>query len=289
MASAEVHVVLPHGLRDDAGSWHRRAVLRPLDGHQELALAEAPGGGAAEVSTLLAGTLAGLGDYLDVDAALVAALTRGDRAYLLLRLRAAMYGDRLALVVRCANPGCGGAADVDLAISDLAPDPATEPPGPITACGGAAIVREPTGADDLALEAVLATADHATAVATLWCRLVSLAGRAPTVAEWQALPITTRQEIALALTQQSRAPDLAFVARCPHCAAWIEIELDPWHLLVRELTGGGDRLLAEVHALAFHYHWSEDEILALPRTRRWRYLELLRRELEGRPLLDPRH
>jgi hypothetical protein len=46
------------------------------------------------------------------------------------------------------------------------------------------------------------------------------------------------------------------------------------------------RLEAEVHCLAFHYHWPEADILALPRPRRWRYLELVRRELEGSPLLD---
>lgn len=36
-----------------------------------------------------------------------------------------------------------------------------------------------------------------------------------------------------------------------------------------------DLLLTEVHALALHYHWSERDILALPRARRRRYLALL--------------
>ena len=69
------------------------------------------------------------------------------------------------------------------------------------------------------------------------------------------------------------------------CSAWFELELGPADLLAWELGLGSDRLFAEVHLLAFSYHWSEEAILALPRERRWRYLELLRRQGEGRPLL----
>ena len=58
----------------------------------------------------------------------------------------------------------------------------------------------------------------------------------------------------------------------------------PVDLLARSLATGEQRLLAEVHSLAFHYGWSEADILALPRPRRFAYLELLRDQLEGRPL-----
>ena len=56
-------------------------------------------------------------------------------------------------------------------------------------------------------------------------------------------------------------------------------------MLARELGLGSNRLLAEIHSLAFHYGWSEDAVLDLPRPRRWAYLELLRNQLEGRPLV----
>jgi hypothetical protein len=36
-----------------------------------------------------------------------------------------------------------------------------------------------------------------------------------------------------------------------------------------------DRLYTEVHHLALRYHWSEQQILALPRSKRQRYLALL--------------
>lgn len=36
-----------------------------------------------------------------------------------------------------------------------------------------------------------------------------------------------------------------------------------------------ERLYLEVHHLALHYHWSERDILLLPRGKRQRYLALL--------------
>ena len=62
----------------------------------------------------------------------------------------------------------------------------------------------------------------------------------------------------------------------------MEVELEPAALLQSELGVAVDRLFAEVHTLAYHYHWSEHEILSLPRARRHRYLELLGRQVATR-------
>lgn len=275
---------LPHGLFDEGGACHRQAVLRPLTGHEELRLADAEADPAA-LSDLLASLLARVGGYERVDGALAGALTRGDRQALVLHLRAGLYGDRLSLVVRCPNPGCQALSDVDLRIPEIIPAPAT--PRPWVECetpDGRAQVREPTGADD---EAVARRGgSRAERAAFLWSRLVVLDRQALVEGDWPALGAATRHAIAMALAEDTRAPELAFLARCPGCRALVEIVIDPFGLLSRELRVGADRLLAEVHSLAFHYHWPEGEILALPRPRRWRYLELLARELEGRPLLE---
>jgi hypothetical protein len=195
-----------------------------------------------------------------------------------------MYGDLVPLVVRCANPVCRALSDVDIRISEVAPP--REPPGsPWIACdtpSGAARVRAPTGADDDAT----AEGTRADRAARLWSRLVLLDGRELDPDAWRALPAATRHAMALALAENGRAPELSYQSRCPTCAAGLEIAIEPFALLARELRAGGDRLYAEVHALAFHYHWSERDIFALPRGRRWRYLQLLARELEGRPLYD---
>lgn len=283
----QIAVTLPHGLYDEDGTCHRHAALRPLTGGEELLLAAGEGAPSAQASSaLLASCLARLGGFERVDAGLTAALTRGDRHHLALHLRGQMYGDRISLVVRCPSPGCAALADVDARISSLAPE--RPEPAPehlvVDTPAGRATVREPTGEDDAALEK--ASVSRAERAAILWSRLVELDGRALSPSDWTALPAAARHAVALALAEGTSAPDLGLIARCPTCAAWLELELDPFALLARELRGGAERIEAEVHCLAFHYHWSEAEILALPRARRWRYLELLRRELEGRPLVD---
>jgi hypothetical protein len=282
MLGRAVTVELPHGLFDADGVCHRDAVLRAMTGNEELLLADAEVMGARAVNELLVSVLERLGDYDRVDAELVGALTRGDRQALVLHLRAGLYGDRISLVVRCPNPACAALADVDLRVSELLP--ARGEPRSTLSCEtphGTAIIHEPTGADD---DAVAGDGSRTERGAALWSRIVELGGKRLSPAEWSALPATTRHPIALALAEGARVPELTFLARCPTCVAHLEISIDPFAMLARELRLGGDRLFAEVHALAFHYHWPESEILALPRPRRWRYLELIGRELEGRPL-----
>lgn len=285
MSSGQLTVELPHGLFDDDGTCHRVAVLRALAGHEELALAENLEEGARAVSAWLAALVVRIGAFDAIEPALLDALTRGDREVLLLAVRANLFGDRIGLVVRCANPACGEASDIDVWVHELIPP--ARPPAERIACttdAGTAYVREPTGADDIFVEEL--AGEHRDRAAALWARLVELGPEPMTPARWLALPAAARHAVALALAEHGRAPDLTLVARCPACRALLELELDPFGLLARELRAGGERIFAEVHALAFHYHWSEDAILALPRPRRWKYLELLARELEGRPLVD---
>ncbi|ADW19401.1 hypothetical protein Despr_3274 [Desulfobulbus propionicus DSM 2032] len=60
-------------------------------------------------------------------------------------------------------------------------------------------------------------------------------------------------------------------ACCPECGANTAVDLDPYRVVRRQ----SDNLLAQVHRIALHYHWSEAEILGLPHSRRQRYLEMI--------------
>jgi hypothetical protein len=62
---------------------------------------------------------------------------------------------------------------------------------------------------------------------------------------------------------------------CPHCGNSFQDNLDLSAFLWAEIEGQAKRLLVEVHALASAYGWSEAEILALKRTRRDFYLEMV--------------
>lgn len=280
-------LLLRRGLVDATGARHRRVSLRPLGGHEEAALAEAAeaNGGAPDERTvheLLAACIQRLGGYRHVTAEHTAALTRGDRQRLALALRGLMLGDALVLTLRCPNAECGELADLQLRVSALlgeaGQDSVAEPEcWAVATPDGVLHVRAPTGADDEACAALPGGRGGA-----LWDRLLG-AGDPP--AGWAGLDPVTRQLLARALAEAGTLPDLTFVSACPACSALLELELDPFELLARELAMGSDRLLAEVHCLALHYGWTEDAILALPRPRRWRYLELLRRQLEGRSLI----
>ncbi|SDZ14692.1 hypothetical protein SAMN05444365_10617 [Micromonospora pattaloongensis] len=282
-------LLLHRGLVDATGARHRRVSLRPLGGHEEAALAEAVSldGGAPDERTVhevLAACIERLGGYRHVTAEHAAALTRGDRQRLALALRGIMLGDPLVLTLRCSSAACGELADLELHVSSLLGGGATEPdPEPqwwaVETPDGVLHVRAPTGADDEACAGLPGgTAQRA---GVLWDRLLDV-GDPP--AAWADLAPVTQQLLARTLADSGTLPDLLFVSACPACGALLELELDPFQLLARELALGADRLLAEVHCLAFHYGWGEEAILALPRPRRWRYLELLRRQLESRPL-----
>lgn len=287
MTGEQAHI-LPRGLFDRDGRRHSRMILRPVTGRFEIRLAEQDDLGAAAVSELLAAAIARIGAYDDIGPEHTAALSRGDRDHALLWIRRGLFGERLQLVVNCPNPSCGEAADLELGVSQIAPPPERSAPEVIKADTplGPAVLREPTGVDD----AEIVGLPPELASAALWSRLVlDLAGRGSLSADdWIALAAPVRYALALALADAGSGPALAFAAPCPSCRAWMEVELDAAALLTTELGVAGDRLFAEVHLLAFSYHWSEEQILALPRERRWRYLDLLRRQQQGQPLLGVR-
>jgi len=282
-------VALARGLIDETGTRHRRALLRPLDGWQEWSLAATSGRmEPAAIHALLASCVARLGGYTEVGVAQTAALSRGDRNRLALELRGLLFGEQLLLTQRCPNPDCAQLADLDLSVPELLGEVGPAEPEWFVAetPAGPALVRPPTGFDE---EVSLAHAgSRAEKGDVLWSRIVGSLGDRRTLSpeEWQILDPGIRQSIALALAEGEVAPDLSFVSRCPSCDAWIELDIDPFDIVAREVRLGAGRLLAEVHCLAFHYGWTEDAILALPRSRRWRYLELLRDQIEGRPLTE---
>jgi hypothetical protein len=297
-------VALATGVLDGSGLHHRRARLRALTGRDEALLAEGPDGPTPDdVDALLAATVQRLGGYADdeVGPHLVAHLTRGDRSRLLLTLRATLAGTELRLATACPNPDCPEVPEVVLALADVLALPSPAGPGGdaavVATAEGSFRVRLPRGSDD----AAAAAGAPARRPAVLWARLVERAepdddgdGAAPARLapdDWDRLAGSTRAALAAALADLREAagdPDLAVVARCPGCGAWLEIEADAADVLRRTTSTGTDRLLAETHCLAFFYGWSEDTILDLPRARRHRYLDLLRRQVEGRPLLDLR-
>jgi hypothetical protein len=274
-------ITFPRGLFDHDGGRHQHALLSPITGHLEAHLARSDRMDPDAVSALLSRAIVRIGNYTEVEPSHAAALSRSDRAIALLHLQRGLFGDRLALIVRCENPSCGQEADLTLQLSELLrPHADVAETLVVETEAGRVVLRQPTGADDAAVQHLPKDA----ASAELWTRLIlDFAGRGRlNREEWSSLAASVRSTIAVALAETTSEPTLAFMVPCPSCRGWLELELDPAELLARRLGVAADRLFAEVHTLALAYHWSEHDILSLPRDRRWRYLELIARQLSGR-------
>jgi hypothetical protein len=67
------------------------------------------------------------------------------------------------------------------------------------------------------------------------------------------------------------APDVgtSVETNCPECGFHQIVEFDPYY--ISGVTQ--PELYEDVHTLAMHYHWNEQEVLALPRERRHFYVK----------------
>lgn len=248
------------------GLWHegrreRRAQLRELNGAIEWQVAGrlALGGAWPDCVTDLLGAAVGrLGDSAP-DRARIASLCVADRQWLLLHLLREWQGDTLWLTSAC--PRCGARFDLGVQRSAIPVRPAGEgyPFARVRLAGREWRLRVPDGADQSAV-AALPEAEARQRLA----RRCLLDDDAPARFDDAAL-----QAIGDAL--EAVAPELATVMQvsCPHCGLAHALTLDP--CAVGPLTP--DALLDDVHVLASTYHWSEHDILALPRARRLRYLD----------------
>ena len=272
-----VAVTLPGGYLDAAGEWQRQVWLRPwrLADAEELAQLERAFP-ARQASTLLGLCLSLDGSHA-AGSEVARALSVGDREALLLQLRRLTSGNELSTVIRC--PKCAEKMDLELALSDLLLPPYAAAQQTyvheIVADGVRYEVRFrlPNGADQ---EAVAERARHdlAGAVAALVERCVeSVDGdRAPRI------PPPVLVDLADVMAALDPQAELMLSAECLACRAAFDTLLDATSVVVHEIEEARRQLYRDVHLLASHYHWSEEDILALSDRKRQLYLELIEAE-----------
>jgi hypothetical protein len=88
-----------------------------------------------------------------------------------------------------------------------------------------------------------------------------------------------RAEIERHMEESAPHVDLTLAARCPECEREFAVPFDLLGFFLGECKTSRELLYREVHYLAYHYHWSEQEILALSREKRRKYIALLADEL----------
>ena len=207
----------------------------------------------------------------------------GDREFLVIKLRLMTVGDNLDLQLSCPNPECGKLMDLSFSLVDM---PIDERPvdsrffelRPVD--GDEIVFSLPTGADQ---EALAAHADDSDVVYQLLARSIQRIGtlERPDPHVIASLPESISTQIEERM--QELSPDVTAEVEgvCPECAAPFSHRFDLSSMLLTELISNRRVLEREVHFLAWHYHWSEREILSMPRAKRRRYIDLLIEEIEG--------
>jgi uncharacterized protein (UPF0212 family) len=244
------------------------AQLRALTGREEDWLARNPGiPSALAVTQLLASCLLRLGDAVpSLD--LVRQLLAGDRDYLMLQLRRLTLEDELRGVVSC--PQCAARMDVTFTTAEIPVQRHPQSSASYTVdlpggSGGGRTVRFrlPTGADQ---EAALTQSDLS--AEALFDRCLLDDGGTPLASEEREAVIHAMERLAPQL-------DVQLDLSCPECNHTFSCPFDTTAFFLHEMRVNDRQLLREFHSLAFHYHWSEAEILSLDRKRRRAYLAFL--------------
>jgi hypothetical protein len=281
--------LLPGGYRDAAGVLHQEAEVAPLTGREEEFLAGSRGVPAPElVTALLCRAVRRIGTVSPVTPPVARALLVADRLFLLLRVRAATFGERVEGTLGCPWPRCGARVDVDFSLADVPVKRCAETlPTYVAelsagAAGGDAdaprtvAFRLPRGDDQEALAGVLAQ-NPARALTALLERCVVGAAEGAV----DRLSPRARGELEAAMADAAPHVDLEMDLVCPECGRAFTAPFDPADFLFGELRTSRGLLYRQVHYLAWHYHWSEGEILDLPRDKRLAYIEILADEIEA--------
>lgn len=279
-----VRVAIPGGVWGDGEQRTdgplRELALRPVSGEDEAFLLDSAEHAApsARATALLARCLADA-DAAPADVGRIArALTVGDREALLLQLRRLTIGETFDCVLPC--PACGERMELELEVRDLLVpaygdvrrtyELSTEAEGVRYDVS----FRLPTAAD---LDDVAPTArdDPARGADALLARCLCAATREGEPVRVDALTPAVCAAIAKEMAQRDPQAEIELELACPECGTAFAVVFDTAAFFMQELDERAARLMREVHTLALHYHWSERDILRMPRRRRARYLELV--------------
>jgi uncharacterized protein (UPF0212 family) len=266
-------ITLPGGLWRN-GACQREAVLRPLTGEDELFLHEqtrheSP---ARRATALLGRCVVRLGPDSPPGREALRALTVGDREALLLNIRRLTFGEVLEGRLTC--PACAQELNLNLRAADLLVKPYETTSEWHEAHEDSVVIRFrlPNGGDQEDV-APLATLKAGPAVQFLLDRC--------TEGRLEELSPELADRLSAQIAGLDPQAELTLHPVCPECGAQLSALLDVTAFLFAELDRHARTLLQQVHRLAFHYHWSEADLLALPLCRRKTYLEFIQRELDA--------
>jgi hypothetical protein len=278
--------LLPGGYVDESGVAHREVELREITGEIESLFGSfGPEAHTASlVTSLLARTVKRIGSIHDPGVTLARDLLVGDRDYLILKLRELTLGTKVNCVLRCPDGECGELMDLnfDTSVFEFSSAPIARRIFSTRTLDGLDVdFRLPTGGDQEALAALFAS-DPIGAADELMARCLRRVGASVAIdrAVVAGLSERTRAELEKKMARVAPRVELELESQCPECRKSFETPFDFTTFFFDELRGKMRSLEHEVHFLAWHYHWSEKDILSMTRKKRKRYVALLQQEVD---------
>jgi hypothetical protein len=198
----------------------------------------------------------------------------GHRDAALLDVYSATFGPRITATTPC--PRCEENIEIGFDIDGIrAPYGDTSEEFEITSADAGAdriVFRLPTVSDVARAAAQPGPQQMRRALATRCVVRAEHRGRASDPA---ALAEEALAQVGAAMAAQDPQADVVLELACPSCQLQWALRFDIADFAWQEVAAEAWRLVAEVHALALAYGWSEHEILQLPDSRRRAYLELV--------------
>jgi hypothetical protein len=255
---------------DDTTTREYSSGMRPLAGEALLAAWER---GSREPQPLRALTLllAGRPDLTEPDAA---AITLPERDLALLDLRRRSFGSStLAAFFVCQSCNEKLEFTLPIAVAAAALQGAAQPEAALQQDGYRLQLRLANSAD---IAAAAAETDLEAARRLLFDRCVKAEGSDGAALPLAVLPQTTQAAAKERLSAMHEAAELTVSLCCPGCGSAQSVPVDVPTLLWAEVRHAAQRLLQEVHEIAWAYGWAEDAILAMSPGRRQAYIDMVR-------------
>jgi len=194
----------------------------------------------------------------------------GRRDAALIQLRTRLFGPEIVSVATC--PTCGERVEITFQTDDiLVPGAAdAEGPGSLEVDGFLLTYRLPASRDLLAVQGA-SDVNEASRQVLGGCLLSAVFREEPV--SFSQLPESVIDALAARFAEDDPQADVQLSLCCPECEEKWDLVFDIASFLWTEVEAVAERLLLEVHILAFNYGWSERDILSLPAARRQFYLQ----------------
>lgn len=180
----------------------------------------------------------------------------------------ATLGQHVKMPVQCLQPSCQELLEIDLDLIDFCDTNAT---GSLSfqPCDNTKLqLRLPTGHDQLHHLAQGNPETGGWEIEMATSLVTHVNGQIP-ASDW-ILPRKWLEGLGTTLERYDSLMTLKICTSCPACNKDIELDIDLESRLLDLLAGAQRHLYNQVHCLASHYHWTENDIMSLsPRHRNY--------------------